>query len=122
MGIKERKWGEAGISPRPKKSEYPACVLMKLTNQKFLEKIDRGESFSPDEIFLICIGEVGTTITVKDNDGEPDEVDRYFTVNNRYFMITYMDDYDDYGRVICGRFDESEPLELSLEEFKDLVR
>lgn len=95
---------------------------MKLTNQKFLEKIDRGESFSPDEIFLICIGEVGTTITVKDNDGEPDEVDRYFTVNNRYFMITYMDDCDDYGRLICGRFDESEPRELSLEEFRDLVR
>lgn len=95
---------------------------MKLTNQKFLEKIDHGESFSPDEIFLICIGEVGTTITVKDNDGEPDEVDRYFTVNNRYFMITYMDDCDDYGRLIWGRFDESEPRELSLEEFRDLVR
>lgn len=95
---------------------------MKLTNQKFLEKIDRGESFSPDEIFLICIGEVGTTITVKDNDGEPDEVDRYFTVNNRYFMITYMDDCDDYGRLIWERFDESEPRELSLEEFRDLVR
>ena len=95
---------------------------MKLTNQKFLEKIDRGESFSPDEIFLICIGEVGTTIAVKDNDGEPDEVDRYFTVNNRYFMITYVDDCDNYGRVICGRLDESEPLELSLEEFKELVQ
>lgn len=95
---------------------------MKLTSQKFLEKIDRGESFNQDEIFLICIGEVGTTIAVKDNDGEPDEVDRYFTVNNRYFMITYMYDCDDYGRLIWGRFDESKPLELSLEEFKELIQ
>ena len=59
---------------------------------------------------------------MKDNDGEPDEVDRYFTVNNRYFMITYMYDCDDYGHLICGRLDESEPLELSLEEFKELIQ
>ena len=95
---------------------------MKLTSQKFLEKIDRGESFNQDEIFLIGIGEVGTTITVKDNDGEPDEVDRSFTETNRYFMITYMYDCDDYGRLIWGRFDESKPLELSLEEFKELIQ